>query len=41
MNEADLARWMVNFMNAMTAVSCVITIGLGWGVWHRIKTLQH
>ena len=41
MNEADLARWMVNFMNAMTAVSCVITIGLGWGVWRRIKTLQH
>ena len=41
MNEADLARWMVNFMNAMTAVSCAITIGLGWGVWRRIKTLQH
>jgi hypothetical protein len=28
-------------MNASVAFTCLLTIGLGWGVWRRIKTLQH
>ena len=39
--DDQIAHWAVNFMNGMTALTCLITIGLGWGVWRRIKTLQH
>ena len=35
------ARWVVGLMNASVAFTCLLTIGLGWGVWRRIKTLQH
>ncbi len=35
------ARWLVGIMNASVAFTCLLTIGLGWGVWRRIKTLQH
>lgn len=35
------ARWVVGLMNASVAFTCLLTIGLGCGVWRRIKTLQH
>ena len=41
LNEDQLAQWAVNLMNASTALTCLLTIGLGWGVWRRIKTIQH
>ena len=41
LDEAEAAEWFVRFMNGMVAVSCLVTVGLAWGVWRRIKTLQH
>ena len=41
LDEEQMLHWAVNLMNISVAVSCLITIGLGWGVWRRIKTIQH
>ena len=41
MDEQTAARWVVGLMNASVAFTCLLTVGLGWGVWRRIKTLQH
>ena len=41
LDEMEAAQWLVTFMNAMVILECIITVGLGWGVWRRIKTLQH
>ena len=43
---ADITEEMVmpivqSVLNWSTAVAVIITIGLGWGVWYRVKTLQH
>ncbi|MBQ7194920.1 MAG: hypothetical protein IJS07_04740 [Bacteroidales bacterium] len=40
-DEMQLAQWSANFLNWMVAIECVLTVGLGWGVWRRVKTLQH
>ena len=40
-DEMQIASWATGFANAMTALTCLLTIGLGWGVWRRIKTIQH
>jgi hypothetical protein len=40
-DEQQAAQWLVGLMNAMVVLECLVTIGLGWGVWRRIKTLQH
>ena len=40
-NEEDVVRWVVNTMNVSIAFTCLLTIGLAWGVWRRIKTIQH
>ena len=40
-DQAQLASWAAGFANAMTALTCILTVGLGWGVWRRIKTIQH
>ena len=40
-DEQQAAQWLVGFMNAMVVLECLVTVGLGWGVWRRIKTLQH
>ena len=32
---------VLDFLNWMVAIECVLTVGLGWGVWRRVKTLQH
>lgn len=40
-DENQLAQFAVHFANAMVFLECLVTIGLGWGVWRRIKTLQH
>ena len=41
MDDMQIARWVTGCMNAGVIFSCVLTVGLGWGVWHRIKTIQH
>ena len=41
MNDMQIARWVTGCMNAGVIISCLFTIGLGWGVWRRIKTIQH
>ena len=40
-DEIQIAQWTANAMNWMVAIICVVTVGLGWGVWRRVKTLQH
>ena len=40
-DEQQAAQWLVGLMNAMVVLECLVTVGLGWGVWRRIKTLQH
>ena len=41
MSDMQVARWFTGLMNAGIIFSCLLTIGLGWGVWRRIKTIQH
>ena len=40
-DEEQLVHWVVNWMNGSIAFSCLLTLGLAWGVWRRIKTIQH
>ena len=40
-DETQIATWMTWIMNASIVFTCLLTIGLGWGVWRRVKTLQH
>lgn len=35
------ASLMVGLMNGTMVFSALLTLGLGWGIWRRIKTLQH
>ena len=37
----EAARWFAGVMNAGVIITCLVTVGLGWGVWRRIKTIQH
>ena len=39
-SEEQIIRWTVGFMNAMVVLECLLTVGLGWGVYRRIKTIQ-
>ena len=41
LDEMQIAAWMTRIMNASIIFTCLLTIGLGWGVWRRIKTIQH
>ena len=41
MDEMQIAHWVTGCMNAGIIISCLLTVGLGWGVWRRIKTIQH
>ena len=41
MDDMQIARWVTGCMNAGVIISCLLTVGLGWGVWRRIKTIQH
>jgi hypothetical protein len=41
MDDMQIARWFTGCMNAGVIFSCLLTVGLGWGVWRRIKTIQH
>ena len=41
MDETLVAEWMVRMLNISEAVTCLTTVGLAWGVWRRIKTIQH
>lgn len=34
-------NWVNVTMNISTALACITAVGLGWGIWHRIKTIQH
>ena len=41
MDDMQIAHWVTGCMNAGVIISCFLTVGLGWGVWRRIKTIQH
>ena len=40
-SEAQFTKMMVNYMNGSVILYILTAIGLGWGIWYRIKTLQH
>ena len=40
-SEEQIALFVTNVLNFSVALTCLLTIGLGWGVWRRIKTIQH
>ena len=40
-DEMEIAKFATKMMNISVALTCVITVGLAWGVWHRIRTIQH
>ena len=35
------ARILAGFLNGADVICALISIGLGWGIWRRIKTIQH
>ena len=39
-DEDTLVRWTQGIINGGVIFSCLCSVGLGWGVWQRIKTLQ-
>ena len=41
LEEADAIRVATGFLNGMVVFSCLLFAGLAWGVWYRLKTLQH
>ena len=41
MDDMQAAHWVAGIMNASVIFTCLLTVGLGWGVWRRIKTIQH
>ena len=41
LDEMQIAGWMTRIMNASIVFTCLLTVGLGWGVWRRIITIQH
>ena len=41
LDDLQVARWFTGVMNFSVILTCLITVGLGWGVWRRIKTIQH
>ena len=40
-DDLQVAQWMTSLMNASVLFTCFLTVGLGWGVWRRITTIQH
>ena len=40
-DEMAVAKFVTTTMNISVAITCILTIGLAWGVWSRIKTIQH
>lgn len=39
--EDMIISWTNGLMNFSVIMSILMTLGFGWGVWYRIKTLQH
>ena len=42
-NVAEEEGWQLiaRIMNGFDVFLTLVTIGLGWGIYHRIKTLKH
>ncbi len=41
MDELQAAHLVVGLMNGTLVFCCLLALGLGWGIWRRVKTLQH
>ena len=41
MSDMEAARFLTGLMNGTEVFCCLLAVGLGWGIWRRIKTLQH
>ena len=41
LDDMQIAAWITRIANASIIFTCLLTVGLGWGVWRRIKTIQH
>ena len=39
--EEIAMRWVNGSINFGLVLSILMAVGFGWGVWHRVKTLQH
>ena len=39
--EDEAAKLLAGFLNASEVLMCLLAAGLGWGIWRRIKTIQH
>lgn len=39
--EEQALQLATSVLNGFIIVACLVAAGLGWGVWRRIKTLQH
>ena len=40
-SEDEATKFIVGFLNVSQVLICLVTVGLGWGIWRRIKTIQH
>lgn len=40
-SEEMVLGWTQGIINFSVILSILMTIGFGWGIWYRIKTLQH
>lgn len=40
-NEEQVARLTAGILNGSEVVAWLFAIGFGWGIWRRIKTIQH
>lgn len=40
-SEDMLRGYLRNTVYIANTISCLIAVALGWGIWYRIKTLQH
>ena len=41
LSDDQAARYLAGFLNVVEVIICLLTVGLGWGIWRRIKTIQH
>ena len=41
LDDEQALHWLVGIMNAFVVLKYLVAAGLGWGIWRRIKTLQH
>lgn len=41
LDDEQAMHWLAGILNAFVVLKYLVAAGLGWGIWHRIKSLQH